>query len=245
MARERATALAAGSPLLLLLAAVLVLALVVPAAARVCSGCMWGYCDTLVSTTSCASCFPFYRGPNCDLCATGAVATTLNGTDLTFTAGAFNNTVAGCFAACAALSNYTVYAGITNGNVCTCGNSYGRYGLSSNVGDCVACVDNGALRCGGVGTVSVYYRFTGEYKGCYNDLGNATMCVDDMSTAAPDFNTDFTMASKILYGLFIAVCVVGGVYFVGLIFYCVYRRNRDRNSKAHARASRDSGGYFF
>ena len=221
-----------------------------PAAARVCSTCEWGVCNATVSTTVCASCFTYYTGANCDQCASNTITVTRNGTDLGTVAGAFNGTVAGCIAACSALSTYTVYAGITNTSatpVCTCGVTYGNYGQSSSDADCAPCPSDSTLSRGGNGTVSVYFMPTGLYKGCYNDPGvdgSMTLCEENLATAAPTFNTDFTTASEILFGVFIGVCCIGAVYFIGLLFYCVHKRNAEKKKRYASYANARSGDYM-
>ena len=229
----------------LALALVAVLGIAVPAEARVCSTCVYGYCNASVSTTECASCFPYYTGSNCDSCVSTAVAVTRNGTDLPLDGGAFDGTVGACITKCLGLTNYTVYAGITVVSgvpKCTCGLSYGNYGSAPSPDDCNPCASNATLRCGGDNVVSVYFMPTHTYKGCYNDPGSATLCEDNLATAAPEFNTDFTTASKILFGVFIGVCCIGAVYFIGLAFYCC-KKQKDKKAMEH-RSSAQSNNYM-
>ena len=224
-------------------ALVLAMLAALAAEARECSTCQFGTCNATLGTV-CSSCYPFYTGVNCDTCKTGTITVSRNGTDLGLGVS-FDGTVADCMTKCAAQTK--VYAGITNTTSasCTCGNSYGNYGLSPSANDCAPCPSNATLRCGGFKSVSVYFIATGEYRGCYSDPGSATMCQDDLSTPAPSFSTDFTTASKALTGAFIAVCVIGGIYFIGLFFYCVKRRSQPKKKSNIASSSTAAADYLF
>ena len=81
------------------------------------------------------------------------------------------------------------YAGVQNGNMCACGNSYGRYGKADNCN--VKCTGNKRQNCGGFGANSIYLvikkdnkpkvqsnskikyfdGFRYSYEGCYKDKG--------------------------------------------------------------------------
>ena len=243
----------ARSALLAALALALALVCAQLAMAQRCGNCQHGVCNTTISTTQCQSCYMGYEGSQCNTCKEGFFEHEYNGTSLEYYQGTFdgaNLTI--CQARCEALhaqNNRTWYMGLFKNDTgsthrCYCSSTYGFYGLAPSDGYCPTCQGNSSYRCGQTNTVSVYYLPIMQYRGCFWEPGAMTLCVEDMSTQPPQYSDDFSQASKILLGVFIGVCVVGGVYFIGLFFYCIHKKNAAKKANAKRYKSSLSSAYY-